>query len=159
MSFDRESILSRYTDGPREGVFTDGACSGNPGPGGWSAVLVRDARVVDERFGRDDRTTNNRMELKALIAAYEMIDPAEEVTIYSDSNLCVRTINEWASGWERRGWRRKTGPVENLELVKRAFELSKSRPKATLIWIKAHAGSRFNEYADALANAALRGDV
>jgi ribonuclease HI len=88
-----------------------------------------------------------------------MIDPEERITIYSDSNLCVRTLNEWAAGWERRGWRRKSGPVENLDLVRRAYELKRSRPLARLVWIKAHDGSRFNEYADALAVAALKGQA
>jgi len=147
--------LDRHTDGPKNGVFTDGACSGNPGPGGWAAVWVEDDRIVDEQHGSDPRTTNNRMELRALIAAYEMLPEDSTVTIFSDSNLCVQTINQWAAGWERRGWRRKSGPVENLELVKRAYQLSRRHPKVELRWIKAHAGSRWNEYADALATAPL----
>lgn len=140
-----------------EGVFTDGACSGNPGPGGWAAVWVQGGEVKDERHGAEARTTNNRMELTALIAAYEMIPPHATVNIYSDSQLCVKTINEWAASWERRGWRRKTGPVENLDLVQRAYALAKSRPGAKLIWIKAHVGTRWNEYADALARRGAAG--
>ncbi len=151
-----EAVLAKYTDGPHEGMFTDGACSGNPGPGGWGAVWVQDNEAIDQRRGHEGHTTNNRMELSALIAAYNMLPPDEEITIWSDSNLCVRTINEWAAGWKRLGWKRKKGRVENLELVKRAFNLSLARPLASLRWIKAHNGSRWNEYADSLATAWMR---
>ncbi len=152
----RQQVLERYTGGPQDGVFTDGACSGNPGPGGWGVVRVEGGEIVAEKNGHEPRTTNNRMELTALIHAYEMLPADADVTLWSDSNLCVRTLNEWAAGWERRGWKRKTGPVENLELVQRAYRLARAHPKATLRWIKAHAGSRWNEYADSLATAFLR---
>ena len=155
-----EKVLAKYSDGPHDGVFTDGACSGNPGPGGWGAVWVQDGEVVDQRRGHEPQTTNNRMELAALIAAYEMLPRDEETTIWSDSNLCVRTINEWAAGWKRKGWKRgKDKPVKNLELVKQAYNLSLARPLATLRWIKAHNGSRWNEYADALATAWTRDET
>ncbi|MEM1204731.1 MAG: ribonuclease H [Acidobacteriota bacterium] len=149
-------VLAKYSGGPQDGVFTDGACTGNPGPGGWGVVHVKDGEILEERNGHDADTTNNRMELQALIAAYEMLPVDAKVKVYSDSNLCVRTINEWAAGWKRLGWRRKTGPVENLELVRRAYELSLKRPGVELVWIKAHAGSLWNEYADALATAYAR---
>ena len=151
-----EEVLARYDAGPKEGVFTDGSCEGNPGPGGWGVVWVEGDRVRAEQSGRDPATTNNRMELHALIAAYEMLPADAEVTVYSDSQLCVKTVNEWAAGWERRGWRRKSGPIANLELVKRLFALAKAHPKAKLTWIRAHDGSKWNEYADALANAYMR---
>ena len=155
-----EQVLAKYTEGPHEGMFTDGACSGNPGPGGWGAVWVQDGEVVDQRHGQDAQTTNNRMELAALIAAYEMLPPDEEITIWSDSNLCVQTINQWAAGWKRKGWTRgKNKPVKNLELVKRAYHLSLARPLAKLRWIKAHNGSRWNEYADSLATAWMRDEL
>ncbi len=155
-----EQVLAKYTEGPHEGVFTDGACSGNPGPGGWGAVWVQEGEVVDHRHGQDAQTTNNRMELAALIAAYEMLPRDEETTIWSDSNLCVQTINQWAAGWKRKGWKRgKDKPVKNLELVKRAYNLSLARPLAKLRWIKAHDGSRWNEYADSLATAWMRDKV
>ena len=152
-------VLERHQGGPTEGVFTDGACSGNPGPGGWGVVVVKNNQAVEQRHGHEAHTTNNRMELQALIAAYELLPEDAETVIYSDSNLCVRTINEWAAGWKRRGWKRKTGPVENLELVQRAYELSSRHPKTELRWIKAHAGSRWNEYADSLATANLRDEL
>ena len=122
-------VLERFEEGPHDGVFTDGACAGNPGPGGWGTVWVEGNQVVEQKYGHDPQTTNNRMELTALIAAYEMLPEEAEVTIWSDSNLCVRTINEWAAGWKRLGWKRKTGPVENLELVQRAYELSLRRTR------------------------------
>jgi ribonuclease HI len=157
-----EDVLLRYTAGPKRGVFTDGACEGNPGPGGWSAVWVEDDRVVEERCGGAADTTNNRMELMAMIEGLRMLPEDAELTLYSDSNLCVQTVNEWAAGWERRGWKRKTGPIANLELVKELWGLFQQRPKVSVRWIKAHDGSRWNEYADALAaqeaaSASLRG--
>ncbi len=154
-----QQVLERYLDGPQDGVFTDGACTGNPGPGGWGTVWVKANEVVDQRHGHDPRTTNNRMELTALIEAYEMLPADAKVTIWSDSNLCVRTINEWAAGWKKLGWKRKTGPVENLELVQRAYALSLTRRGAKLRWIKAHNGSRWNEYADSLATAYSRDEL
>ena len=153
-----EEVLERFTDGPFDGVFTDGACTGNPGPGGWGFVWVRDNEVHAQDFGHDAQTTNNRMELQALIAAYKTLPEDATVNLYSDSNLCVKTLNEWARNWKRMGWKRKTGPVENLELVKEAYELHLAHPKCKLQWIKAHNGSRWNEYADSLATAYTRKD-
>lgn len=137
---------------PGSGVFTDGGASPNPGPGGWGAVYVVEGQIVAERHGHDPDTTNNRMELKALIEGAALVPAGTAVTVYSDSNLAVRTLNEWAKGWEQRGWKRKTGPVENLDLVRIAYRLYRSRPELTLQWVKGHAGIRWNEYADELAN-------
>jgi len=136
---------------PTTGVFTDGSSVPNPGPGGWGVVYVIDDEIVAEKHGHDPDTTNNRMELMALLEALVLVPEGRAVTIYSDSNLAVRTINEWAAGWEKRGWKRKSGPVENLDLVKKAYAGFKARPELTLKWIKAHAGFKWNEYADALA--------
>jgi ribonuclease HI len=146
-----EDVLLRYTAGPKQGVFTDGACEGNPGPGGWSAIWVQDDRVVQERVGAAAATTNNRMELMAMIEGLRMLPDDAETTLYSDSNLCVQTVNEWAAGWEKRGWKRKTGPIANLELVQELYALKQKRTRVTVRWIKAHDGSRWNEYADVLA--------
>jgi ribonuclease HI len=151
-----DEVLQRYHGGPKTGVFTDGSCEGNPGPGGWGFVWVEDDQVLEEKFGADGSTTNNRMELTALIHAYQTLPEDSQVTVYSDSQLCVRTINEWAVGWERRGWRRKSGPIANLELVKSLYALAGSHPGVNLQWIKAHDGSRWNEYADSLASAYMR---
>ena len=151
-----DEVLARYTAGPKTGLFTDGSCEGNPGPGGWGCVWVENDEIVAERNGTDPDTTNNRMELQALIAAYELLPADASIAVYSDSQLCVKTINEWAEGWERRGWRRKSGPIANLELVQRLYALAHAHPRVELEWIKAHDGSRWNEYADALASAYLR---
>lgn len=152
-------VLERYTDGPDDGVFTDGSSIPNPGPGGWGVVWVRDGEVVDQAYGHEALTTNNRMELTAIAGALELVPAGTPVTIHTDSNLAVRTLTEWAAGWERRGWTRKTGPVENLDLVRPLYEALKDRPEITLVWIKAHAGNRWNEYADALATAWARDEL
>jgi ribonuclease HI len=145
-------VLSLYTSGPKTGVFTDGSCEGNPGPGGWGFVWVEDDVIRAEQCGHDPATTNNRMELSGLIAAYKALPRDIAVTVFTDSQLCVSTINEWARGWEARGWRRKTGPIANLELVQELYALANAHPRVQLRWIKAHDGSRWNEYADALAS-------
>jgi ribonuclease HI len=86
----------------------------------------------------------------------ELVPAGEHATIWTDSQLCVNTITKWAPGWERNGWKRKTGPIKNLDLVKRLYEVCRSRPELQLRWIQAHAGNRWNEYADALATAYRR---
>ena len=140
-----------HPDEHSSGVFTDGSATPNPGPGGWGAVYVIDDRIVAEAHGADPDTTNNRMELTALLRALEMVPAGTPTVLWSDSNLAVQTLNEWAAGWERRGWRRKTGPVENLDLVRPLFEALRQRPELRVAWIKAHDGNRWNEYADRLA--------
>lgn len=152
-------VLARYHQGPTTGIFTDGACTGNPGPGGWGAVHVVDGEIVDERRGEDPDTTNNRMEFRALIEAFKMAPPGRPIDIYSDSQLVINTITKWAAGWEKRGWRRKSGPVLNLDLVQEACALAQANPSARLLWIRGHDGSRWNEYADALATAFRRTEV
>ncbi len=139
-------------DDPATGIFTDGSSVPNPGPGGWGVVQVVDNEIVAERHGHDPDTTNNRMELTALLEAVELIPEGTATIIYSDSNLAIRTITEWAVGWEKRGWKRKSGPVENLDLVKKVFYAYRRRPEIELRWIKAHVGFRWNEYADQLAS-------
>jgi ribonuclease HI len=156
LSLTPAQVLERFDSGPKDGVFTDGSCSGNPGPGGWGAVYVRNNQIVGERSGADPATTNNRMELQAMIAGLSMIPEGETMVLYTDSNLVVNTLTKWASGWEKAGWKRKDGEVKNLELVKEAYALARARPKVAIRWIKAHDGSRWNEYADALASAYMR---
>ena len=114
-------------------------------------VYVVDDEIISERWGHDPDTTNNRMELTALLEALEVVPSGTPMTVYSDSNLAVRTINEWASGWEKRGWKRKSGPVENLDLVKKVYRGYRDRPELKLQWIKAHVGFKWNEHADELA--------
>jgi ribonuclease HI len=155
-------VRALFSEGPQSGVFTDGSCSGNPGPGGWGVVHVRDGEVLAERHGHDPATTNNRMELTALIEGLRLLEPGgatESTPVYSDSRLIVDTITRWAAGWERNGWRRSSGPVANVELVREAYALARERPNARIQWIRAHDGSLWNEYADALATAYLRAEV
>ena len=149
-------VLKRYHGGPRDGVFTDGSAQPNPGPGGWGAVYVIDDTVIDQEYGSEPATTNNRMELTALLYGYDLVPVGTGAVMYSDSNLCVRTINEWARGWAAKGWRRKGGPIANLDLVQAVYAKARQRPEITLRWIRAHDGSRWNEYADALATAYRR---
>lgn len=149
-------VLGRYTDGPDTGVFTDGAAEGNPGPGGWGAVRVLEGEVVAEEKGQEAHTTNNRMELTAMVAGLKMVAPDEAVEIYTDSRLVVDTLTSWAAGWEKRGWKRKTGPIANLELVQEAYRLVLDRPGVRITWVPAHSGFRWNEYADSLATAYRR---
>jgi ribonuclease HI len=115
-------------------------------------VYVVDDEVVVEKYGHEPDTTNNRMELTALLAVLDIVPAGTAVTVYSDSHLAVRTITEWAEGWKKRGWKRKSGPVENLDLVKKVYEGYRQRPELELQWIKAHVGYRWNEYADELAS-------
>ena len=115
-------------------------------------MYVKENEIIDEVYGHGGETTNNRMELLALINAANLVPQGTPAAVYSDSNLAVRTINEWAAGWEKKGWRRKSGAVQNLDLVKEVYEVYKQRPKLEVVWIKAHVGYRWNEYADELAN-------
>ena len=152
-------VREKYRAGPDSGVFTDGSASPNPGPGGWGVVFVKNGEVISQRHGSSPQTTNNRMELTALIEAFKFIPKDEEIVVYSDSDLCVKTLTQWASMWEKRGWKRKTGPVQNLDLVKEAYYLLRDLPKVKVKWIKAHNGWLWNEYADSLATAWMRGEV
>lgn len=150
-------VLATFRDGPQTGVFTDGASEGNPGPGGWGAVLVVDGQVIAEDHGHEPYTTNNRMELKAMIAGLEMLPADTPTNVYTDSQLIVNILTKWASGWKANGWKKKSpGPIANLELVQKAYELTRAKPHASIQWIKAHSGNRWNEYADSLATAYRR---
>ncbi len=148
-----QQVLQAYSDGPTEGVFTDGSSIPNPGPGGWGMVWVVAGEVREQRHGAAEHTTNNRMELQALIEAYKVLPTDAEVTIHTDSRLCVDTITKWAPGWEKKGWKKKTGPIKNLELIQELLALYREHPKCRLEWIAAHSGNRWNEYADSLATA------
>ena len=133
-------------------IYTDGACDPNPGPGGWAAVHVRDGEIIEQRAGHDDGTTNNRMELRALIEAFAMLDAQQTATVYADSQYCVKIVNEWGAAWEANGWRRgkKKEPVENLDLVQQLVAAARAHANVSVEWLRGHDGSRWNEYADAL---------
>jgi ribonuclease HI len=151
-----EEVLQSYSAGPQTGVFTDGGCQPNPGPGGWGFVYVINGEIISQDHGYDPDTTNNRMELTALIKAFSHLPDDADIEIHSDSQLCVKTVNEWAPQWEKRGWKRSTGPIANLELVKELYALHKAKPNVRLQWIKAHNGWLWNEYADSLSTAWTR---
>ncbi len=146
-----EEVLQTQFGGPDSGIFTDGSCEPNPGPGGWGWVWVENGEIIEQGHGREPDTTNNRMELRALIEAFKRLPDDRELIVLTDSQLCANTINEWAPGWERRGWKRKSGPIKNLDLVQELYALALGKPRIELRWIRAHEGSRWNEYADALA--------
>ncbi len=159
-SLTTQQVLDKYpVSGPQTGVFTDGSSIPNPGPGGWGLVYVEDGQIIEQKWGYNPDTTNNRMELTGLIEAFKIIPTDISITIYTDSNLCVQTINLWAAAWAKNGWKRKTGPIANLELVQELYALANSKPKVKLEWIKAHNGWLWNEYADSLSAAWTRKEV
>jgi ribonuclease HI len=151
-----QEVLATYTEGPTTGVFTDGAAHPNPGAGGWGAVYVVENEIIAQESGAEPQTTNNRMELTALIAGYRLVPPGRAAVMMTDSQLCVDTINTWAKGWEKNGWKRKGGEIKNLDLVQELYQLARKHPQIELRWIKAHSGYRWNEYADALATSYRR---
>jgi ribonuclease HI len=131
-------------------VFTDGACSGNPGPGGWGAIL-RFNGVTRELSGGEANTTNNRMELMAAISALGALKEPCAVDLYTDSNYVKDGISGWIEGWKRNGWRTAAKqPVKNAELWQALDEARKSH-KVTWHWVRGHAGHPENERADELA--------
>ena len=141
------------SDQPVE-IYTDGACRGNPGPGGWGALL-RARGAEKELFGAEPATTNNRMELTAVIRALEALPRGSRVRLYTDSQYVQKGMTEWIASWKGRGWRtadRK--PVKNEDLWRRLDELA-ARHRVEWRWVKGHAGHDGNERADALANRAI----
>lgn len=135
---------------PEVTVFTDGACSGNPGPGGWGAILMSGPHRK-ELSGGEAETTNNRMELFAAIAALEALKRASKVELHTDSNYLKNGITQWIHGWKRNGWRTADKkPVKNAELWQR-LEAATKRHQIDWHWVKGHAGHAENERADELA--------
>jgi ribonuclease HI len=135
-------------------IYTDGACSGNPGPGGWGAVLLYGDKEK-ELSGGEAATTNNRMELMAAIAALETLKEPCQVTLLTDSNYVKNGISQWIHGWKKNGWKtadRK--PVKNAELWQR-LEAATHLHKIDWQWVKGHNGDVMNERADALARLAI----
>ncbi len=135
-------------------VYTDGACRGNPGPGGWAALL-RTQGVEKELTGHEAHTTNNRMELMAAIAALEALKRPCRVRLSSDSQYVVKGMKEWLSDWIRRGWRTAAKePVKNADLWQR-LQQAAAPHEVEWVWVRGHAGHPENERVDALANAAI----
>jgi len=136
-------------------IFTDGACSGNPGPGGWGAVLSwRDQER--EIFGGELLTTNNRMELMAVIMALDTLKRPCSVAVHTDSQYVQKGITEWLKGWKARGWKTADKkPVKNEDLWRRLEEAA-SRHSVSWHWVKGHAGDPGNERADQLARDGIK---
>ncbi|MBL9058260.1 MAG: ribonuclease HI [Rhodobacteraceae bacterium] len=140
-------------------AYTDGACSGNPGPGGWGVLMIarEGGAVLRERelSGGEAQTTNNRMELMAAISALEALTKPVEITVVTDSAYVKNGVTEWIHGWKRNGWKTAArAPVKNVELWQR-LDAAQARHKVVWRWIKGHAGHAENERADALARAGM----
>lgn len=137
-------------------IFTDGACSGNPGPGGWGALL-RCKNVEKELSGGEKETTNNRMELTAVISALSALKTECNVSLYTDSKYVMNGINEWMPNWKKNGWKtsNKKSAVKNVDLWQQLDELC-SRHQIRWIWVKGHAGHPENERVDELARNAIK---
>ncbi len=140
-------------------IFTDGGCSGNPGPGGWAWVRVV-GDVVQERWGAEPGTTNNRMELSAVISALQAVseNPAlsgAPVTVYTDSQYVQKGISSWIVNWKRNGWRTASKePVKNQDLWMQLDALSQQL-RIQWRWVKGHAGNKYNERCDAMTQEAI----
>ena len=145
------SLMNRVT------IYTDGACSGNPGPGGWGAVLLS-GEHRKEISGGDPQTTNNRMELTAAIEALRALKLPSKVDLYTDSTYVKKGITEWIQNWKKNGWKRRSGrkllPVKNAELW-RELDLLVAEHDVTFHWVEGHAGNEENERCDELARGAI----
>ena len=136
-------------------IYTDGACSGNPGPGGWGAIIIDEKKNQINLSGREKLTTNNRMELLAPIMALKKIKKGSEIIIYTDSTYLKNGITIWIENWKKNNWKNaKKKPVKNKDLW---IKLNNLNEKNTIVWrwVKAHAGNKLNELADKLASEAI----
>jgi ribonuclease HI len=142
------------SEAPDVEIFTDGACSGNPGPGGWAAIL-RMGEKERELSGGDEATTNNRMELMGVISGLEALKRPCAVTIHTDSKYVLDGASKWIHGWKRNGWRTADKkPVKNVELWQR-LDAAQKPHKLRWVWVKGHSGHLENERADELARLAI----
>jgi ribonuclease HI len=139
---------------PQVVIYTDGACSGNPGPGGWGAVMIS-GEHVKEICGGEPGSTNNRMELMAAIQALEALKKPCKVELHTDSTYVMKGISEWIHGWKKRGWKTADNkPVKNDDLWRR-LDTARLRHEVSWNWVKGHAGHELNERADGLARKGL----
>jgi ribonuclease HI len=136
-------------------IYTDGACSGNPGPGGWGALLRYNGRER-ELSGGEPHTTNNRMELTAVIKALTTLSRPCAVVLHTDSQYVQKGISQWLQGWKRKGWKTTTGPVKNVDLWQELDRLNQYH-QVQWLWVKGHDGHPDNERADALAREGIAG--
>lgn len=135
---------------PQVVIYSDGACSGNPGPGGWGAILIS-GEHVKEIHGGEPATTNNRMELMAAIQALEALKRPCKVEVHTDSQYVMKGISEWIRGWKVRGWKTADNkPVKNEDLWRR-LDAARAKHDVAWKWVKGHAGHELNERADELA--------
>ncbi|MEM9705364.1 MAG: ribonuclease HI [Pseudomonadota bacterium] len=131
-------------------IYTDGACSGNPGPGGWGVYIIN-GEATEELFGGEPETTNNRMELMAAIEALRATEAEKAITLYTDSTYVKNGVTEWITGWKRNGWKTASKkPVKNQDLWRALDEATTGR-EIDWKWVKGHAGDPGNEKADELA--------
>ena len=138
--------------------ITDGACSGNPGPGGWCVIIKKDDKV-NEFFGGDLETTNNKMELTAVIKGFENLNNASEVLVKTDSTYVINGITKWLPNWKAKGWINSAKkPVANKDLWKQ-LEYLISDHKVDWLWVKGHSGDDENERADELARKGLKANL
>ena len=145
----------RLTDEDLVEIHTDGACSGNPGPGGWGALL-RFRGIEKELSGGEVQTTNNRMELMAAIAALEALKRPSEIRLFTDSRYVMDGITKWIIGWKRNGWKTADKkPVKNDDLWRR-LDAAAAQHRIDWRWVKGHAGDPLNERVDAIARAAIK---
>jgi ribonuclease HI len=130
-------------------IYTDGACKGNPGQGGWGAILLYN-NISKEIYGYEAETTNNRMELMAVIRALSLLNKSCDVILYTDSKYVQKGMSEWIENWIKKNWKN----VKNVDLWQQIYKLAKQH-KITWQWVKAHNGNALNERADYLANLAI----
>ena len=132
-------------------IYTDGACKGNPGPGGWGALII-DGDIENEIYGGENNTTNNRMEIMAVIMALQTVNTKNEITVFTDSTYVQKGINEWINKWKMNGWKASNKKeVKNKDLWVQLDSLV-TKLQINWIWVKGHSGHPGNERADYLAN-------
>ena len=137
-------------------IYTDGACSGNPGPGGWAAIIIENNKVKDMFSGSEKNTTNNQMELLATIKAIQKFKKKSEISIFTDSTYVKDGITSWINQWEKNGWKTASKkPVKNKDLWKKLKSLS-SKHSIKWIWVKGHDQDKYNNLVDELAQGAIK---
>ena len=137
-------------------IYTDGACSGNPGPGGWAAIILVNNEIKEMFFGSEENTTNNQMELLAPIKAIQKFKKKSEISIFTDSTYVRDGITTWIKQWEKNGWKTASKkPVKNKELWKKLKKLS-SKHSIKWIWVKGHDHDKYNNLVDELAQGAIK---
>jgi len=141
------------TNLPKVEIFTDGACSGNPGPGGWAAILRSGSKEM-EISGGEKETTNNRMEVQAALEALRCLKKPSQVRFHTDSSYLLNGATSWLEDWKKRNWKRKHGQLQNIDLWKE-MDIELAKHQVDWVWVKGHAGNPMNERVDELARKAI----